>query len=58
MLRPYGSDAHLLGALDVESDDVVKSAFGQNLTRLAAVKKKYDPTNFFPVNQNIKPGAA
>ena len=58
MLRPYGSGAHLAGALDVESDDVVKTAFGQNLTRLAAVKKKYDPTNFFRVNQNIKPDDA
>ena len=57
MLRPYGSDAHLLGALDVESDDVVSTAFGQNLARLAAVKKKYDPANFFRVNQNIKPAA-
>jgi hypothetical protein len=57
MLRPYGSNDHLLGALDVESDDVVNTAFGQNLTRLAAVKKKYDPTNFFRVNQNIKPAA-
>ena len=58
MLRPYGAGAHLLGALDVESDDVVKTAFGQNLTRLAAVKKKYDPTNFFRVNQNIKPAGS
>jgi hypothetical protein len=57
MLRPYGSNDHLLGALDVESDDVVSTAFGQNLTRLATVKKKYDPTNFFRVNQNIKPAA-
>ncbi|MBV9886166.1 MAG: FAD-binding oxidoreductase [Acidobacteria bacterium] len=55
MLRPFGANAHLLGALDVESDDVVSTAFGQNLPRLAAVKKKYDPSNFFRVNQNIKP---
>ncbi|HTS06279.1 MAG TPA: BBE domain-containing protein, partial [Candidatus Eisenbacteria bacterium] len=55
MLRPYSQNAHLLSALDVETDDVIKTAFGPNLERLAAVKKKYDPTNFFRVNQNIKP---
>jgi FAD/FMN-containing dehydrogenase len=53
MLRPYSQNAHLLSALDVEAEDVIKSAFGANLGRLAAIKKKYDPTNFFRVNQNI-----
>lgn len=57
MLRPYSQNAHLLSALDVEADDVIRSAFGPNLARLATIKKKYDPTNFFRVNQNIKPGA-
>lgn len=31
------------------------STYGDNYARLAAVKKKYDPTNLFQVNQNIKP---
>jgi len=53
MLRPYSQNAHLLSALDVEAEDVIKTAFGANLARLAAIKKKYDPTNFFRVNQNI-----
>jgi hypothetical protein len=57
MLRPFSQNAHLLSALDVEGEDVIKTAFGPNLTRLAAIKKKYDPANFFRVNQNIKPGA-
>jgi hypothetical protein len=57
LLRPYSQNAHLLSALDVEGDDVIKTAFGPNLARLAAIKEKYDPTNFFRVNQNIKPGA-
>jgi hypothetical protein len=56
MLRPFSANAHLLSALDVESEDVIKSAFGQNFARLVAVKKKYDPANFFRVNQNISPG--
>jgi FAD/FMN-containing dehydrogenase len=57
MLRPFSQNAHLLSALDVESEAVIKTAFGPNLERLAAIKKKYDPTNFFHVNVNISPGA-
>jgi len=57
ILRPFSQNAHLLSALDVEPDDVIKAAFGPNLARLAAIKKKYDPTNFFRVNHNINPGA-
>jgi len=56
MLRPFSQNAHLLSALDVEAEDVIKTAFGSNFPRLAAVKKKYDPTNFFRVNHNINLG--
>jgi len=54
LLRPYSQNAHLLSALDVEAEEVIQSAFGANLARLAAIKKTYDPTNFFRVNQNIR----
>ena len=56
MLRPFSENAHLLSALDIEAEDVIRTAFGPNLPRLAAIKQKYDPTNFFRVNQNISPG--
>jgi hypothetical protein len=56
LLRPFSRNAHLLSALDIETDDVIETAFGLNLPRLAAIKKKYDPSNFFRVNQNIKVG--
>ena len=56
ILRPFSSNAHLLSALDVEAEDVIQTAFGPNLQRLAAIKKKYDPDNFFRVNQTINPG--
>ena len=55
-LRPFATGAHILAALDV--DDAVPTAFGANLPRLSAIKGKYDPENFFRVNQNIKPALA
>jgi FAD/FMN-containing dehydrogenase len=33
----------------------VDSAYGRNLRRLAEVKAKYDPNNFFQINNNILP---
>ena len=54
-LQPFSANAHLLSALDIETEEVIDTAFGPNLLRLAGIKKKYDPTNFFRVNYNIKP---
>ena len=42
VLRPFSANAHVLSALDVEAEEVIYSAFGDNLQRLAAVKDKYD----------------
>jgi hypothetical protein len=41
--------------MDDEGDARVKASFGDNYSRLAALKKKYDPANLFHVNQNIRP---
>jgi FAD/FMN-containing dehydrogenase len=38
-----------------EGEERVDAAFGANFEQLAKVKRKYDPDNFFRVNQNIKP---
>jgi FAD/FMN-containing dehydrogenase len=54
-LMPYSANAHLSSALDLESDDVIDTAFGANLARLREIKQRYDPDNFFRVNYNIKP---
>jgi FAD/FMN-containing dehydrogenase len=36
-----------------EGPDRVQATYRDNYKRLAAIKKKYDPKNFFRVNQNI-----
>jgi FAD/FMN-containing dehydrogenase len=38
-----------------EGQDRVKASYRGNYDRLAQVKRRYDPDNFFHINQNIKP---
>ena len=40
---------------DDEAGDPVAAAYGSNFRRLQAIKTKYDPENFFHMNQNIRP---
>jgi FAD/FMN-containing dehydrogenase len=56
-LAPHSTGAVYLNYLgeDSDSDALVRSAFGSNYNRLARVKRKYDPANFFRLNLNIKP---
>jgi hypothetical protein len=40
-----------------EGEDRIRAAYRGNYNRLAAIKAKHDPGNFFRVNQNIRPAA-
>jgi FAD/FMN-containing dehydrogenase len=53
-MKAYSSGGHLLNFQSEESADTIRAAFGANYPRLAEIKKKYDPTNFFSINQNIR----
>jgi FAD/FMN-containing dehydrogenase len=41
--------------MDDEGQERVQASYRGNYARLADVKQKYDPTNFFHINQNIHP---
>lgn len=54
-MQPHLEKAVYVNNLGEEGDERVRAAYGPNYERLAALKNKYDPTNFFRLNQNIKP---
>jgi FAD/FMN-containing dehydrogenase len=56
-LRPHAHGVYV-NFLSDEPSDQVRAAYGDtNYARLASLKAKYDPTNFFRSNQNIAPDA-
>jgi FAD/FMN-containing dehydrogenase len=60
-MEPFSSGGVYVNYLGQEADEGaerVKSAYGpEKYARLVALKEKYDPTNLFRLNQNIKPSA-
>lgn len=55
-LQPYSSGGYYPNYESDVAAGQIKSAFGpKKYERLLSVKKKYDPDNFFRLNQNISP---
>jgi FAD/FMN-containing dehydrogenase len=54
-LHPYSAGGAYVNFLMEEGEDRIKATFRDNYQRLVTIKNKYDPKNFFRVNQNIKP---
>jgi FAD/FMN-containing dehydrogenase len=57
-MKPFADGAVYVNALDdvLEAGErPVREAYGANYERLHQLKKKYDPTNLFCQNSNIKP---
>jgi len=55
-LHPFSAGGAYLNFIMEEGDERIRSAYGDNYTRLAKIKATYDPQNLFHNNQNIKPG--
>jgi FAD/FMN-containing dehydrogenase len=55
-LKPYTTEGVYLNYTSDEGDDRVRSTYGpEKYARLVALKDKYDPSNMFALNQNIRP---
>jgi hypothetical protein len=54
-LHPFSAGGAYLNFMMEEGEDRIRAAYRGNYDRLAMVKAKYDPENFFSVNQNIRP---
>jgi FAD binding domain/Berberine and berberine like len=52
-LHPYSAGGAYVNFMMDEGQDRVQATYRDNYKRLASIKKKYDPKNFFRVNQNI-----
>ena len=56
-LHPYSTGGAYVNFMMEEGRERFRATYGDNYDRLAEVKAKYDPTNVFHVNQNIKPAS-
>jgi FAD/FMN-containing dehydrogenase len=56
-LHPYSAGGAYVNFMMDEGQDRVQATYRDNYGRLASIKNKYDPSNVFHVNQNIKPTA-
>jgi FAD/FMN-containing dehydrogenase len=56
-MEPFMGTGRYLNYLDAsdEKGDPIAAAYGPNYRRLRELKAKYDPDNFFHMNQNIRP---
>lgn len=55
-MKPFASGGVYVNYLGDEGADRVRAAYGPaKYDRLVAIKQKYDPTNLFRMNQNIRP---
>ncbi len=54
-LHPYSAGGAYVNFMMEEGQNRVEATYRGNYKRLSEIKRKYDPTNLFRVNQNITP---
>jgi FAD/FMN-containing dehydrogenase len=52
---PFATGAVYVNFMTQDEGERVRAAYGSNYERLVQLKRKYDPTNLFRMNQNIRP---
>jgi FAD/FMN-containing dehydrogenase len=59
-VHPFSKDdgGYVNFMMDDGDDQRLRATYGDNYDRLVALKEKYDPQNFFRINQNFKPDGA
>lgn len=56
-LHPHSAGGGYVNFMMEEGRDRIQATYRDNYDRLVEVKRRYDPTNLFHVNQNIRPGS-
>jgi len=56
-MEPFSDGSRYLNfaGFQEEGNEMMQGAFGPQYQKLAALKRKYDPTNLFRLNQNVRP---
>jgi FAD/FMN-containing dehydrogenase len=54
-LHPYSMGRAYVNFMMEEGQERIRATYRDNYDRLAQIKRKYDPTNLFHVNQNVRP---
>jgi FAD/FMN-containing dehydrogenase len=54
-LHPHSKGAAYVNFMMDDEAERIRATYGANYERLTLVKRRYDPDNFFRVNQNIPP---
>ena len=54
-LHPHTVGGSYINFMMEEGDERIRASYGDNYERLREVKSRYDPENFFHVNQNVEP---
>ncbi len=57
-LHEHSAGGSYINFMMEEGQDRIRATYGDNYDRLQEVKARYDPNNFFHMNQNIKPTTA